>query len=64
MPDNLALFAQPKNEREVLFLGQFDVFNLWTYLLLAYGILALVPVRLTTALGIAFALDVCSALLF
>ncbi len=63
VPDNLALFANAKNEREVLFLGQFDVFNLWSYLLLAYGIVALTPVRLTTALALAFGLDVCLALL-
>lgn len=63
VPDNLALFANAKNEREVLFLRHFDIFNLWSYLLLAFGIVALTTVRLTTALALAFGLDVCLALL-
>lgn len=55
-PDSLALFADPQNTKEIAFLGQFDVFTLWSTFLLAYGFAATTPVKFNTALGTAFTL--------
>jgi hypothetical protein len=63
VPTNLAVFAAPGNEREIGFLGRFDLFDVWSYVLLGYGFAALVPVRLTTALALAFGIDFLLAIL-
>jgi hypothetical protein len=57
IPDNLGVFAARGNERELFFLSRFSVFDVWSYALLAFGIVALVPIRFTTAVAIAFSLD-------
>jgi hypothetical protein len=62
LPDNLALFADPAHANEALFLGEFDVFTLWSAILLAYGFAAVTPVKLTTALALAFALTLASSI--
>ncbi len=64
VPDTLAIFASPHNDREIVFLSSFGLFDLWSTLLLAYGLVALAKLRLTTGLGIAFGLDIVIALLF
>jgi len=64
VPTNLAVFANPGNEREVAFLYRFDAFDLWVYVLLAFGFSKLVPVKFTTALVVAFGLDLLFAILF
>lgn len=63
-PTNLALFSTPGNDREVAFLSHFDAFDLWGYVLLAFGFVRVVPISLTWALAIAFGLDFLFALLF
>jgi hypothetical protein len=57
IPDNLGVFAAPGNERELFFLSRFSLFDVWSYALLAFGIAALVPIRFTTAVAVAFSLD-------
>lgn len=57
IPDNLGVFATRGNERELFFLSRFSVFDVWSYALLAFGIAALVPIRFTTAVAVAFSLD-------
>ncbi|GAC1299274.1 MAG: hypothetical protein NVSMB19_03030 [Vulcanimicrobiaceae bacterium] len=64
VPANLAVFATAGNDREVAFLSHFDAFNVWAYVLLAFGVARLVPVSFTTALVVAFGIDVLFALLF
>ncbi len=64
VPDNLAIFASSGNDREVVFFSSFGLFDLWSTLLLAYGLVAFAKLRLTTGLGIAFGLDIVIALLF
>ncbi len=64
VPDNLGIFANPHNETEVEFLARFDIFDVWAYILLGFGFAAFTKVRLTAALGIAFALDFAFALMF
>ncbi len=64
MPDNLAIFASPGNSHEVAFLSSFGLFDVWSNILLAYGLVAFAKLRLTTALGIAFGLDIALAMLF
>ncbi len=56
LPDNLALLADPHNPREIEFLGAFDIFTLWSTILLAYGFAATTPVKFITALGVSFTL--------
>ena len=56
LPDNLALLADPTNAREIFFLAAFDVFALWSTILLAFGFAATTPVKFETALGVSFAL--------
>lgn len=63
-PTNLAIFSTPGNEREVTFLSKFDAFDVWAYVLLAFGYVRLVPVSFTAALAIAFGLDFLFAILF
>ncbi len=64
VPDNLAIFASPHNDRETVFLSSFGIFDLWSTLLLAYGLVAFAKLRITTGLGIAFGLTITIALLF
>jgi hypothetical protein len=64
VPDNLAIFADPHNEREVDFLAQFNIFDVWAYILLGLGFARFAQIRLTTALALAFALDFAFALMF
>lgn len=63
-PTNLAVFSTPGNNREIAFLAHFDIFEVWGYVLLAFGFVKLVPVSFTTALVVAFGLDLLFALLF
>ncbi len=56
LPDNLALFSAANNPREIDFLGHFDIFTIWSTILLAYGFAATTPVKIVTALSIAFAI--------
>jgi hypothetical protein len=62
LPDNLAVFAAPNNPRETDFLGRFDVFTLWSTILLAFGFAASAPVKFVTALSVAFAITFALAL--
>jgi hypothetical protein len=64
VPTNLAVFAAPGNDREVAFLSHFDVFDIWAYVLLAFGFVRLVPVSFTTALVVAFGIDFLFAIIF
>jgi hypothetical protein len=64
VPDNLGVFADPHNEREVEFLARFDIFDVWAYILLGLGFATFAQIRLTTALALAFALDFAFALMF
>lgn len=63
-PTNLGIFATPGNDRELAFLAHFDIFDIWAYVLLAFGLAKIVPVKFTTALVIAFGLDFLFAILF
>jgi len=64
VPDNFALLASPANEREVVFLSSFGLFDIWSTVLLAYGFVTFARVRLTTALALSFFLDVIFAFVF
>ncbi|MDQ2908333.1 MAG: hypothetical protein M3R44_03170 [Candidatus Eremiobacteraeota bacterium] len=64
VPDTLAIFASPHNDREIVFLSSFGLFDLWSTVLLAYGLVSFAKLRITTGLGIAFGLDIVIALLF
>ena len=64
VPDNLAVFAAPGNDREVVFLSSFGIFEIWSAILLAYGFVAFAKVRPATALGVAFGLEVFFSLVF
>ncbi len=64
VPDNFALLAAPGNEREVVFLSSFGLFDVWSTVLLAYGFVLFAGVRLTTALALSFFLDIVFALVF
>ncbi|MBD5635506.1 MAG: YIP1 family protein [Candidatus Eremiobacteraeota bacterium] len=63
VPLNLAVFADPARTNEALFLGGFDLFALWSAVLLAYGFAAMVPVKFGTALGISFGLTFAFAVI-
>lgn len=63
-PDNLAIFASPHNDREVVFLSSFGLFDVWSTVLFAYGLIAFTNMRVTTALAIAFGIDIMVALIF
>ncbi len=63
-PDNLAVFASLHNDREVVFLASFGLFDVWSTVLFAYGLVAFTKMRVTTALGIAFGIAVIVALIF
>jgi hypothetical protein len=54
LPDNLAVLVPHGTEREISFLGSFDVFTLWSLVLIGYGFSHIAHVRLTAALGISF----------
>jgi len=56
LPDNLAFFAPGESERGVSFLASFDLFGLWSSLLLAFGLRAIGKVDLFWALVTAFSL--------
>ncbi len=62
-PDSLALLEPRDNERAVAFLSSFDVFGLWSTMLLAFGLRAIGKVELFWALVTAFALWLATALL-
>jgi len=63
-PDNLAIFASSHNDREVVFLSSFGLFDVWSTVLFAYGLIAFTKMRVTTALAIAFGIDIIVALTF
>lgn len=63
LPDSLGVFAAKGNENELFFLSRFGLFDLWSYALLAFGIAALVPVRFTTAVILAFSLELALSLI-
>jgi hypothetical protein len=62
-PDSLAIFEPRDNDRAVTFLASFDLFGLWSTLLLAFGLRALGKVELFWALIAAFTLWLAFALL-
>jgi hypothetical protein len=64
LPDNLALFADPAHVNETNFLANFDVFSVWSAILLAYGFAALAPVKFGTALAISFAITLVLSVIF
>ena len=64
IPDNLAVFASRANDREVVFLSSFGLFEAWSAVLLAFGFVAFAKVRLATALGLAFGLELLFAFIF
>jgi hypothetical protein len=63
-PDNLALFASSTNPKEVGFLGSFDIFTLWSTILLAFGFAATTPVKVSTALAVSFSITLALATYF
>lgn len=64
VPDNLGVLANPHNEREVDYLARFNIFDVWAYVLLGFGISRFTQIRLTAALALAFSLDFAFALMF
>ena len=64
VPTNLAIFADQRNDREVAFLARFDLFDVWSYVLLAFGFSDIAKVKFATALGVAFGLSFLFAILF
>ena len=56
LPQNLAVFEPQDNDRAVSFLASFDIFELWSTLLLAFGLRALGKLELFWALIVAFGL--------
>jgi hypothetical protein len=62
LPDNLAVFAAANNPRETDFLQHFDIFTLWSTILLAFGFAATAPVKFVTALSVAFGITFALAL--
>jgi hypothetical protein len=62
-PDSLALLEPRDNDRAVAFLQTFDVFGLWSTMLLAFGLKAIGKVDLFWALITAFTLWLAYALL-
>jgi hypothetical protein len=64
VPDNLALLASTANDHEVSFLANFGLFDLWSTMLLAYGLVAFTGAKITTALALSFFLDIVFALVF
>ncbi len=62
LPDNLAVFSAADNPRETAFLAHFDIFTIWSTILLAFGFTATAPVKFVTALSIAFAITFALAL--
>ena len=64
VPTNLAIFANQHNDREVAFLARFDLFDVWSYVLLAFGFTEIAKVKFVTALGVAFGLSFLFAVMF
>jgi len=64
VPTNLGVFANAANEREVAFLSHFELFDVWSYVLLAFGFTALTKIKFVTALSVAFGLDFLFAFIF
>ena len=64
VPTNLAVFANKGNDREVAFLARFDIFDIWSYVLLAFGFSGIAKVKFVTALVVAFGLSFLFAILF
>jgi hypothetical protein len=64
LPDNLAVFADPKNSRESDFLSRFNIFEVWSFTLLAFGYARFAGVSLLTALFVTFALNFAFAVTF
>ncbi|GAC1620367.1 MAG: hypothetical protein NVS4B5_12160 [Vulcanimicrobiaceae bacterium] len=64
LPTNLAVFSNAHNDAEVSFLSRFDLFSVWSSLLLAFGFAALTPVKVATALAVAFGLELVFAIMF
>ncbi len=63
-PTSLAIFANAANDAEVSFLSRFDLFSVWSSILLAFGFTTLTPVKFTTALALAFGLNFLFAVMF
>jgi Yip1 domain len=64
IPDNLAVFGVPGNERELEFLSHFDIFSGWSAVLLAFGFSAFAGIRFAWALVIALSLDLAFSFMF
>ena len=64
LPLNLAVLAPHGTDREIAFLSTFDVFTVWSLILIGYGFAALARVRLVTALSLSFAVALGLALIF
>lgn len=64
LPDSLGIFAAPGNDRELDFLSRFGIFDVWAFVLIAFGFSAFANVRFTTALILAFVLDFTYAIFF
>jgi hypothetical protein len=62
LPDNLAVFSAADNPRETAFLAHFDVFTLWSTILLAFGFTATTPVKFVTALLVTFGITLALAI--
>ncbi len=62
LPDNLAIFSAGNNPRETAFLAHFDVFTIWSTILLGFGFAATTPVKFGTAISVAFAIALVLAI--
>ncbi len=54
LPLNLAIFAPHGTDREINFLSNFDVFTVWSLVLIGYGISQLAKMRLIPSLSLSF----------
>lgn len=64
LPDNLAVFAAPGNDRELDFLSRFNIFDAWTFVLIGFGISLFTGMRFATALTIAAVMYFAVVLVF
>jgi len=62
-PDNLAVFANPANLGEIDFLQRFQLFHIWSSVLIAYGFSAFSGIRFVYSLVIALAIDAALVLI-
>lgn len=64
LPDSLGVFAAPGNERELNFLGLFNIFDAWAFILLGFGISLFTGMRFGVALTLAAFMYFAYALAF